>query len=186
MLISQSSPRLPSKGQIALLITLVIEAVFFTTVLVAYIALRGQIAWDVPHTLARLQVPLLNTCILFASAFAVTRAEKSIRQGSESGLHRGLMVTVLLGLLFVIGQLYEFTNAGLRVNDPSIGGIFFTLLTFHAVHVLAGVVFLLLNLIRTTLGDFTQDRHEAVVLGAWFWYFVTAVWAVLFVALYLV
>ena len=36
------------------------------------------------------------------------------------------------------------------------------------------------------LGDFTAERYEAVELGNWFWYYVTAIWAILFVALYLV
>jgi len=48
------------------------------------------------------------------------------------------------------------------------------------------VVFLALNLMRTNMGDFSAVQHEAVELGTWFWYYVTAVWAVLFVALYLV
>lgn len=184
-LVTPSPYRLPSKGKMALLITLAIEGVFFATVLVAYIALRGQMTWDITHTPSRLAVPIFNTAILFASALTSRGAVSAIRRGGQLKLQQGLLATVLLGLLFVAGQWFEFNHAGLRVNDPSTGGVFFTLLTFHAVHVLAGMVFLLLNLIRANLGDFTASRHEAVVLGVWFWYFVTIVWMVLFLALYL-
>ncbi len=57
---------------------------------------------------------------------------------------------------------------------------------FHAVHVIAGVIMLVLLLWRTFLGDFTARRHIAIQIGAWFWYFIVAVWVVLFSALYLV
>ena len=92
----------------------------------------------------------------------------------------------MLGLLFIVGQIYEFNHAGFQINDLAFGGVFFTLMGFHAVHVLAGVVFLILNMVRTILGDFSGRNHEAVVLGNWFWYYVTAVWIILFMALYLI
>jgi cytochrome c oxidase subunit 3 len=52
--------------------------------------------------------------------------------------------------------------------------------------VLAGVFFLALNLLRAQLGDYSAQRHEAVETGTWFWYYVCAVWVVLFTALYLI
>ena len=175
-----------STGQIALLITLAIESVFFVTALVAYAALRDQVNWNVPHTLARLTIPLVNSSILLVSVFVAQRSTGAIRRGNQSALRIGLLVTLLLGLIFVGGQIYEFNHAGLRIDDETFGGVFFTLLGFHAVHVLAGVIFLALNLIRANLGDFSARQYEAVELGAWFWYYVAAVWAVLFVAIYLV
>ena len=175
-----------STGRIALLITLAIESVFFVTALVAYAALRDQVNWNLPHTLARLTIPLINSGILLVSVFVARWSAGAIRRDNRSALQGGLLVTLLLGLVFVAGQLYEFNHAGLRIDDEAFGGVFFTLLGFHAVHVLAGVVFLALNLIRANLGDFSAEQHEAVELGNWFWYYVAAVWAVLFAAIYLV
>lgn len=175
-----------STGHIALLITLGTESVFFITLLVAYAALRDQVNWNVPHTLDRLVIPLANSFVLLLSVVAAWWSIRAIRQDKRSAIKIGLLVTLLLGLLFVGGQIYEFNHAGLRIDDQAFGGVFFTLLGFHAAHVLAGVVFLGLNLLRAFWGDFTSDQHEAVALGNWFWYYVAAVWVVLFVALYLV
>jgi len=175
-----------STGKIAMLITLGTESVFFITLLVAYAALRDQVSWDVPHTLSRLAIPMINSCILLASALVAWWTNRVIVRDNRPALRNGLLVTLLLGLVFVAGQIYEFNNAGLSIDDQAFGGVFFTLLGFHAVHVLAGVVFLGLNLMRTILGDFSAERYEAVELGVWFWYYVTAVWGVLFVALYLI
>lgn len=175
-----------SNGHIALLIVLGTQSVFFVTLLAAYAALRGEVAWDVPHTLARLKIPLANSTILLLSAFMAWSSAKTIREGNQVALRRRLLVTLLLGLLFIAGQIYEFSHAGLHINDEAFGGVFFTLLGCHAAHVLAGVVFLGLNLGRAVVGDFTAERHEAVTLGTWFWYYVNGIWAVLFVALYLI
>jgi len=184
--IPQPAIRMPSKWQIALLLTLVIESVFFITVLVAYIALRAQISWDVAHTLPRLSIPLTNTGVLFLSAVIVAWALGAIRQDRRKSLVWGLLAAIALGLVFVGGQVYEFSHAGFRIADSSIGGVFFTLISFHAAHVLAGIFFLVLVWVRSLLGDFSRERFETVKLAAWFWFFVTAVWAVLFAALYLI
>jgi cytochrome c oxidase subunit 3 len=174
-----------STGKVALSIILTSESVFFATMLVAYIALRKQDSWPVEHTLARLTIPIANTAVLLFSAISAWRGTVSIRDGKTSGSQGWQMLTLLLGLVFVTIQIYEFSHAGMRINDQAFGGVFFTLMGFHGLHVLAGVVFLIINLVRTRLGDFSPNRYEAVELGAWFWYYVTAVWVVLFGALYL-
>jgi len=175
-----------STGKLALFITLGTESVFFVTLLVAYIALRDSVSWNVPHTLSRLTIPLVNTAVLFISTIVAHAALTAIRRDNQTALRNNLLITLLLGLLFVAGQIYEFSHAGLQISDPSFGGVFFTLMGFHALHVLGGVVFLGLNYLRASLGDFSGNRYEAVELGSWFWYYVAAVWLVLFVALYLV
>lgn len=174
-----------STGRIALLVTLGTESVFFVTLLVAYAALRAGVEWDVPHTLPRLALPLANSVVLLLSAVAAWWSGRAIARNKQRALRRGLVVALLLGLLFVAGQAYEFSHAGLQIDDQAFGGVFFTLLGCHAAHVLAGIVFLGLNLGRATMGDFTAGDHEAVELGNLFWFYLTAVWAVLFAALYL-
>jgi len=59
------------------------------------------------------------------------------------------------------------------------------LMGFHAVHVLAGIVFIIINVVRTKLGDFSAENYSTIELGTWFWYYVIAVWFALFAALYL-
>jgi cytochrome c oxidase subunit 3 len=175
-----------STGKLALFITLGTESVFFITLLVAYAALRDDVSWNVPHTLTRLTIPLLNTAVLLVSTLIARQSLLAIRRDNQMALKGISLLTVLLGLVFVAGQIYEFSHAGLRINDPSFGGVFFTLMGFHALHVLGGVVFLGLNYMRASLGDFSAEKHEAVELGVLFWYYVAAVWLVLFVALYLI
>ena len=174
-----------STGKVALSIILISESVFFATMLVAYIALRNQANWPVEHTLVRLTIPLANTVIMLFSAISAWQGTVSIRDGKTSTSQSWQMLTLLLGLVFVAVQIYEFSHAGMHINDQAFGGVFFTLMGFHGLHVLAGVVFLVINLARTRLGDFSPTRYDAVEVGTLFWYYVTSVWIVLFAALYL-
>jgi len=174
-----------STGKVALFIILTSESVFFATLLVAYAALRDQNNWPMDHSLGRLTIPLINTALLLLSVIPAARAIINVRNEKRHALLNSMNLTLILGLIFVAGQVYEFSHAGLHIDDQAFGGVFFTLMGFHALHVLAGEVFLIINLIRAKLGDFSSHHYSSIELGTWFWYYVTIVWLVLFVALYL-
>lgn len=176
----------PGSGRVALFVVLASESVFFATLIVAYIALRAQTAWPVEHTLGRIAFPLVNTILLVLSAGTASIAGARLHREEARGLRAWLFGTLLLGGVFVLGQAAEFSHAGLRIDDQLMGGVFFTLMGFHALHVLAGMVVLALLWVRARLGDFSARRHEPVTLGIWFWYYVCFIWLVLFAALYLV
>jgi len=84
-----------STGRIALLMTLGTESVFFVTLMVAYAALRDQVGWNVPHTLTRLAIPLVNTGVLLVSTLTAWWSGNVIRKDNRSALRRGLLVTLL-------------------------------------------------------------------------------------------
>lgn len=176
------------RGRTALLIVLAAESVFFGTLILSYLFLRaGQTGWPFTHpSLAQLLVPTANTLILAISAATGWASERAIRSGRNRRLQLGLTLTVVLGMIFIAGQVFEFTRTGMHPGDQAFGGVFFALMGFHALHLLAGMVVLGICLARAGLGDFTPERHESVTLGVWFWYFVIAVWLVLFTALFLV
>ena len=180
------TPSRLSNGKVALFIVLASETVFFVTLIIAYIALRGQSTWPVVRTWSRLSFPLANTTLLILSAVTASLAGRCIRNGDESGLRGWLIATLLLGGVFVLGQGFEFRHAGLHIDDQLMGGVFFTLMGFHALHVLAGMVVLAIIWVRARLGDFSAHRHDSVTTAVWFWYFVCFVWLVLFSALFLV
>ena len=172
--------------RLMLLLVLAAETVFFGTLVMVYLYLRADTGQSplADHSAENLALPVANTAILLLSAFTAWWGVRSIRRGSRSGLITSLLITLLLGLLFVAGQLVEFSRSGMQPDDAEFGGVFFTLMGFHALHVLAGVIVLIANLIRARLGDFDSRHHLAVELGQWFWAYVTGVWLVLFAALY--
>lgn len=173
-------------AKIALAVTLASETFFFGTLISAFLFMRGTQPWPVVHTLGRLALPTANTLILLVSALLVYLGQKAIRRGDRAGMMRWFAISLGLGLAFVAGQVFEYTGNGLLPWDAGFGGVFFTLMGFHALHMLAGVFVhaLVLNMARQ--GDFTPRRHVAVQVASYFWYYVVAVWAVLYTVLYLV
>ncbi len=174
--------------QTMMLLVLGTETAFFATLVMTFLFMRGggsTMIFNRPGPLD-LAIASGNTLILLASALFVRGAQQAIAEGRGQGLKRGLLLAFLMGLLFVAGQVFEFRHSGMSLRDFSFGGIFFALIGFHAIHVLAGMMVLGLNLARAQAGDFTAQNHIAIVAGTWFWYFVTAVWIVLFAVLYLV
>jgi cytochrome c oxidase subunit III len=175
------------KARAGLLLLLGSESVLFWILIMVYVFLRSShLQATAAFTAPQLALPALNTAVLLLSAALAGWGLHGVRSGNRSALQAGLAAALLLGLIFVGGQVIEFRRSGMAPGDRGAGGIYLTLIGFHAVHVLAGVMFLAINWWRVRLGDFGTHDHIAVEIGTYFWYFVTAVWLVLFAALYLV
>jgi heme/copper-type cytochrome/quinol oxidase subunit 3 len=98
------------------------------------------------------------------------------------------IATIVLGIAFEVGQLYEFIQAfgrGLNLTANTFASAFFTLTGFHGAHVLGGLVLLILILFRAYRGQFSSRHHVAVNAVTLYWHFVDVVWFFLFGILYL-
>jgi cytochrome c oxidase subunit 3 len=97
-------------------------------------------------------------------------------------------LTILLGVLFLSLQAYEYLEAyshlNLKMTTGVYGSTFFMLTGFHGFHVTLGVTMLTVILIRAIKGHFTAERHFAFEGVAWYWHFVDVVWLGLFVVIY--
>jgi len=165
------------------------EAVFFANLIAAYLYLRVRAGtWPPPpyHNIEfDLTIPIINTIILLSSSFPMHWAGRSIAQGNRANLSRGLLLTVVLGTIFLSGQAWEYTHAPFSPSSGVFGSTFFVLTGFHGAHVTAGVIFLLTCFVRSLRGDFTKDRHFVITAVEMYWHFVDVVWVFLFSALYL-
>ena len=128
--------------------------------------------------------PLLNTFILLCSGTTVTWAHHALIHGDREGLKRGLLCTILLGLLFTSIQAYEYAQAPFTFAGTIYGATFFMATGFHGAHVIIGTIFLTVCLVRAYKGDFTPKAHFGFEAAAWYWHFVDVVWLFLFVSIY--
>ena len=99
-----------------------------------------------------------------------------------------LGATVLLGIIFLFCQGYEYFHAynelNLTLNSGVYGSTFFLLTGFHGFHVFLGGTMLSVVLVRLIRGHFTADHHFAFEGAAWYWHFVDVVWLGLYVVVY--
>jgi len=168
------------------------EVMFFAGLFAAYFNVRANSPVWPPEGNEHFRVaneialPLIITTILIISSFTCQLAVWSIRKGDRAGLIRNIAVTVVLGVIFLIGQGYDYTQLGFTLADGTFGTTFFTLTGFHGAHVLGGVLMLSVVLYRAMAGQFSSKHHDMVEAVSLYWHFVDVVWIVLFSLLYLV
>jgi cytochrome c oxidase subunit 3 len=130
-------------------------------------------------------IPLFNTMVLLLSGTTITWAHHALLERDNRDTVRGLGITVLLGLIFIAGQAWEYTHSPFPFYH---GGIypssFFIATGFHGAHVIVGTVFLAVCFFRARAGQFTPERHFGFEAAAWYWHFVDVVWLFLFVCIY--
>jgi cytochrome c oxidase subunit 3 len=135
-----------------------------------------------------LGIPAVNTIILLSSAACVTWAHWGLRHARRRQLVLGLVATLLLGVIFLGLQAYEYVHAYSELNLTLESGIygttFFMLTGFHGAHVTVGALMLAVMLGRALAGHFTPQEHFGFEAAAWYWHFVDAVWLGLFVFVY--
>jgi cytochrome c oxidase subunit 3 len=130
---------------------------------------------------------LVVTSVLLASSFFMNRAETSIAYGDRRGFLISTLLTMLLGIGFLVGVVgFEWRTAPFGPGDGPQGSIFYMLTGMHAFHVLTGVLFLAIVLRNGLRGLYSAERHWAVEACANYWHFVDLVWIFFYPSLYLI
>lgn len=129
---------------------------------------------------------LIVTSVLLISSFFMNRAEVQISQGNRKGFVTSTLITMILGIGFLVGVVgFEWRNAPFAPGDGVQGAVFFMMTGMHALHVLTGVLFLAVVLRNGMKGVYTAEHHWAVEAAANYWHFVDLVWIFFYPALYL-
>ena len=146
----------------------------------------GQGNWHPPEG-GHLDLPLAGvlTAVLLASSFTMQFGVWAIRRGDTGRLRMWTAITLALGVLFLAGQLYDYSQLGFGISDGVFGTTFYTLTGFHGAHVFGGVVGLTIILARTLRGQFSGRNHVAVEAVSIYWHFVDVVWIAVFSTIYL-
>jgi cytochrome c oxidase subunit 3 len=125
------------------------------------------------------------TLILITSSVTCQLGVWAIRRDDRTGFIRAMGVTLVLGIVFLIGQIYDYATLGFGVSDTPFGTTFYTLTGFHGAHVFGGAVMLSVVLYRGLAGQFSSRHHDAVEATSLYWHFVDVVWIALFATLYI-
>lgn len=133
-------------------------------------------------------LPLLNTALLLVSSVTLHFAHVGLEQNKRIQTIVYLIMTLLLGSLFLAFQWQEYMHAyhelDLTLDAGVYGNTFFLLTGFHGMHVTLGSLILFVLLMRILCGHFTPEKHFAFQAGSWYWHFVDVVWLCLFVFVY--
>src|SRR6188472_4596407 len=173
---------------VGMLLFIASEVMFFGGLFATYFNARASVApepWEPPPG-GELDMALaaVLTAILISSSFTMQFGVWAIRRGDTGKLKMWTGITLVLGLLFLAGQLYDYSQLGFGIADGIFGTVFYTLTGFHGAHVFGGVVGLTILTARASQGQFSARNHVAVEAVSIYWHFVDVVWVALFTTLY--
>jgi len=159
------------------------DAFMFAGLLVARFYLLGVGSRPDVNTVLGVTV----TAILLVSSFFMNRAETAAAFGDRKTFERSTLVTLILGVLFLVGVVgVEWRTAPFGPSTNAAGSLFYAMTGFHAFHVLTGVIFLAIVYRNGRKGLYSAERHWPVEAAAVYWHFVDVVWIFFYPALYLI
>ena len=167
------------------------ECLFFATLISTYLIFRGE-SPEGPFPGEILDIPTTSasTFVLLMSSVTMVLAVYGAQHGSKLMMKLSLLATILLGLVFLGFQVYEFrtfVHEGLKLNTNQFGSSFFLLTGFHGTHVGVGVLYLASLLIGSTRRNgLGSDAGTHIEIAGLYWHFVDIVWIVIFTIIYLI
>jgi cytochrome c oxidase subunit 3 len=140
------------------------------------------------QTMTPFWLPTINTALLLTSGVTLTIAHHALRENQRSRTITFMWLTVLLGVVFLFVQGYEYAHAysdmNLKLTSGAYGSTFYMLTGFHGFHVFLGMLMLLVITLRLQKGHFNADKHFGFEGAAWYWHFVDVVWLGLYILVY--
>jgi len=166
------------------------EVMLFGGLLSAFMILRAESAQWPPVGQPRLPLAIttVNSIVLFTSAWMMLGAARAIGKGDRRTLIDRLSLTLILGASFLLVQGVEWIRLirfGLSVSSSIYGGLFYTLVGVHAVHVMGAVAALCVVLRLARRGRYSRHEYSGVVACALYWCFVVVLWGVIYGTIYL-
>jgi heme/copper-type cytochrome/quinol oxidase subunit 3 len=165
------------------------ESFFFVSLIMAYVYMVYYGDTRSANELNALHISSTGifTFILLSSSLTFYIAERNFEKGNIRRLKIWLIITLLLGVVFLYGQAseyYRLINEQITLGASVFGTNFFTLTGFHGFHVFVGLILISILIAMAVLGDF-KDRNSTVIqtIGI-YWHFVDAVWIVVFTVVY--
>lgn len=192
-----------SNGLLGIMCFLTSEMALFGSLIFMYLYVRrAAVHWPLENCIGSIctpiagvkpfewQLPTVNTIILLSSGVTMHFAFQALRRGNMRAMYTLLVSTIVLGTIFLGGQVYEYHNLitgknPLTMGANTYGATFFTLTGLHGAHVTGGIIFLLVLLIGTLKGKYNQTNTMVPHAATLYWHFVDAVWVVLFALFYL-
>jgi heme/copper-type cytochrome/quinol oxidase subunit 3 len=182
-----------SNNKLAMWLFLASDCLLFGALISTFLLYRTNISDNTPFTSPSdvFDIPFtsLSSFVLLMSSLTMVLALSAVNRDDQRAGRIWLLTTALLGMVFIGGQVYEFTvfNAeGLGYTTNTWTSAFFTLTGFHGVHVSVGILLLLGTVFGTRNSGLGKEKSETVELVGLYWHFVDIVWVIIFTVIYLI
>jgi cytochrome c oxidase subunit III len=170
-----------------LLTFLASESLMFGGFFATYLFFRGITpVWPPEGNEPKIFVPTINTVILLSSSFVIHLGDVAIKKNNVKGMRLWYAITAIMGAIFLVGQLYEYTNLSYGLTTNVFANCFYILTGFHGLHVFVGLLWMLSVLWRSRVpGHYSATNHTGIEMAEIYWHFVDIIWIILFTLVYI-
>jgi cytochrome c oxidase subunit 3 len=163
------------------------ELLFFGGLFGAYFALRAQTSpWPPEGVELETTLAAIATALLVLSSGTFHLGLVAARRDRAPRLRAWVSITLLLGVVFLGIQLYDYSALSFEVSSSAYGTMYYAMTGLHGLHVAAGLVLMLVVLGRASRGGYRGGHIDGMHAVGYYWHFVDIVWVGLFAALFLV
>jgi cytochrome c oxidase subunit III len=167
----------------AFLITVTMLFAAFTSGLIVRRAQGNWMFFNVPNIFN------YNTIIILLSSVSMQWAYNAAKKDEIHASRRGLIITFLLGCLFVAGQVLgykDMVKADVFLTGNPSGSFFYVITFMHALHLIGGIIALIITLIASYRFRVHSRSLLGINLCTTYWHFIGGLWLYLFAILTLV
>jgi cytochrome c oxidase subunit III len=181
------------------------EILFFGGLFLGYTVYRVLYpeAWSIGAHQQQMYVGMANTMVLIGSSLTMALAVWFARSGQRMRTVISLVLTLMLGTVFLLVKAYEYHAhwteglfPGSRFTWHEVPALaqkvqlfmvfYFTMTGMHALHMVVGAGLLLWIIGRAWRDEFGPEYYGPVEVMGLYWHFVDIVWIFLFALLYLI
>jgi len=183
---------------------LITEVMFFGGMFLAYTIYRNvyPTVFAVASGSLNAVIGAINTAVLLCSSFTMVLAVRAAQLGQRKAIILFLILTLILGLVFLGVKAYEWNEKFQEHHIPGHGfhlegtemqgqaqlffSLYFVMTGLHAAHMVIGVGILTWMIVLTAKGRFSADYMTPIDISGLYWHFVDIIWIFLFPLLYLI
>ncbi len=166
------------------------DCILFATLFAAFAVLHRSVA-DGPdgHQLFSLRNAFIETACLLTSSLTCGFAMLACDRRDTRSAMASLVLTFVLGAVFLSLELTEFSHmisAGAGPSRSAFLSAFFTLVSTHGLHVTAGLAWLVILLLQLHQRGLTEGMVRRMFCFSLFWHVIDVVWIAVFSFVYLI
>jgi cytochrome c oxidase subunit 3 len=183
---------------------LITEIMFFGGMFMAYVVYRMVYpnVFAIASSSLNAVIGCANTVVLLCSSFTMVLAVRSAQLGRKNAIILFLILTLLLGGVFLGVKAYEWNEKfeehhipgpSFHLEGTELQGqaqlfftLYFAMTGLHAMHMVVGVGILSVIIFQTWRGKFSREYMTPIDISGLYWHFVDIVWIFLFPLLYLI
>jgi cytochrome c oxidase subunit III len=175
-----------SRGSISMLLFITTEGMLFVSMFFGYFYLGAHNdRWPLDE-LPKWHLATIMLVLLLASSVVLYFGEEASKRGEVFRARLFMLATVVMGIAFVVLQVFEYKDhlQTLRPTTDAYGSIFYTITSFHALHVFVGLAMLIYTLLLPDIEGKIRPPHRPYHNASLYWHFVDIVWVMVVLLLY--